>query len=64
MPTGITGLDEMIEGGLPRPSLTHVEINLARRRSLEVLKMCGTSHHLGKHAVDISVKGFVVYPGL
>jgi circadian clock protein KaiC len=44
--------------------LQNVEINLARRRSLEVLKMCGTSHHLGKHAVDISVKGFVVYPGL
>ncbi|MGB5101318.1 MAG: ATPase domain-containing protein [Methanothrix sp.] len=44
--------------------LQNEEINFARRRSLEILKMCGTSHHLGKHAVDISVKGLVVYPGL
>ena len=44
--------------------LQNEEINFARRRSIEILKMCGTSHHLGKHAVDISVKGFVVYPGL
>jgi len=44
--------------------LQNEEINFARRRSIEVLKMCGTSHHLGKHAVDISVKGLVVYPGL
>jgi circadian clock protein KaiC len=39
-------------------------INFARRRSIEILKMSGTSHHLGRHAVDISVKGLVVYPGL
>jgi len=39
-------------------------INFARRRSIEILKMSGTSHHLGRHAVDISVKGLIVYPGL
>jgi circadian clock protein KaiC len=44
--------------------LQNEEINLARRRSIEILKMCGTSHHLGKHALDISVKGLTVYPGL
>lgn len=44
--------------------LQNEEINFARRRSIEIVKMCGTSHHLGKHAVDISVKGLVVYPGL
>jgi len=44
--------------------LQNEEINFARRRSIEILKMCGTSHHLGKHAVDISAKGLVVYPGL
>ena len=44
--------------------LQNEEINFARRRSIEIVKMCGTSHHLGKHAVDISVKGIVVYPGL
>ena len=44
--------------------LQNEEINLTRRRTIEILKMCGTSHHLGKHAVDISVKGLVVYPGL
>lgn len=44
--------------------LQNAEVNLVRRRSIEVLKMSGTSHHLGKHAVDISVKGLTVYPGL
>ncbi len=44
--------------------LQNEEMNLARRRSIEILKMCGTSHHLGKHALDISVKGLTVYPGL
>ena len=39
-------------------------VNFSRRRSIEILKMSGTSHHLGRHAVDISVKGLVVYPGL
>jgi len=38
--------------------------NFSRRRSLEVVKMSGTSHHIGKHAVDISAKGLIVYPGL
>ncbi len=44
--------------------LQNAEVNMVRRRSIEVLKMCGTSHHLGKNAVDISVKGLTVYPGL
>ena len=44
--------------------LKNDEINLTRRRSIEILKMCGTSHHLGKHAVDISAKGIMIYPGL
>ncbi len=44
--------------------LHNVEINLTRMRSIEILKMCGTSHHSGKRAVDISVKGIVIYPGL
>lgn len=44
--------------------LKNEEINLTRRRSIEILKMCGTSHHLGKHAVDISAKGMMIYPGL
>ena len=44
--------------------LKNEEINLTRRRSIEILKMCGTSHHLGKHAVDISPKGMMIYPGL
>jgi circadian clock protein KaiC len=44
--------------------LQNAEVNLARRRSIEILKMSGTSHHLGKHAVDISAKGMTVYPGL
>ena len=44
--------------------LQNSEVNMVRRRSIEVLKMCGTSHRLGKNAVDISVKGLTVYPGL
>ena len=44
--------------------LQNEEINFTRRRSIEILKMCGTSHHLGKRAVDISAKGLVIYPGL
>lgn len=44
--------------------LQNAEVNMVRRRSIEVLKMCGTSHHLGRNAVDISVKGLTVYPGL
>ena len=44
--------------------LQNEEINFARRRSIEIVKMCGTSHHLGKYALDISVKGLTVYPGL
>jgi circadian clock protein KaiC len=66
---------EDAQPGIPYPSniaqvadgiilLQNEVINFARRRSIEILKMSGTSHHLGKHAVDISVKGLVVYPGL
>lgn len=44
--------------------LQNTEVNSLRRRSIEVLKMCGTSHHLGKYAVDISARGLTVYPGL
>jgi circadian clock protein KaiC len=66
---------EDIQPGAPYPAqmaqvadgiilLQNEEINFARRRSIEIVKMCSTSHHSGKHAVDISVKGLVVYPGL
>ena len=44
--------------------LHNTEINLARRRSIEILKMRGTSHPCGKYALDISTKGLTVYPGL
>jgi KaiC/GvpD/RAD55 family RecA-like ATPase len=44
--------------------LHNTEVNLARRRSIEILKMRGTSHPCGKFAVDISTKGLTVYPGL
>jgi circadian clock protein KaiC len=44
--------------------LHNTEVNLARRRSIEILKMRGTSHPCGKHAIDISAKGLTVYPGL
>jgi circadian clock protein KaiC len=44
--------------------LSNVEVNLVRLRSIEILKIAGTSHTLGKHAVDISAKGLTVYPGL
>jgi circadian clock protein KaiC len=44
--------------------LSNVEVNLIRLRSIELLKIAGTSHTLGKHAVDISAKGLTVYPGL
>jgi len=100
MPTGIPGLDNMMEGGLPRPSLILLagdagagkttfctqflckgadlgehglclltfggppDLLFNYASSYEFVKMCGTAHHLGKHAVDISVKGLVVYPGL
>jgi len=36
----------------------------ARRKYLEVLKMRGTKHLTGEHAVDINKNGFVVQPGL
>jgi KaiC/GvpD/RAD55 family RecA-like ATPase len=71
MPPGIQGLDTMIKGDLPKPSLTLLsgkavadEMNFSRRRPPEVVKMSGTSHHIAKHAVDISAKGLIVYPGL
>ena len=44
--------------------LQNAEVNLVRRRSIEILKMCGTSHPLGKHSLDISARGLTVYPGL
>ncbi len=44
--------------------LQNAEINMVRRRSIEILKMSGTAHRLGKHVVDISAKGLMVYPGL
>lgn len=44
--------------------LHNTEVNFVRRRSLEILKMAGTSHTSGKHALDISAKGLTVYPGL
>lgn len=44
--------------------LQNAEVNQARKRTIEVLKMSGTAHHLGKYAVDISAKGLTVYPGL
>jgi KaiC/GvpD/RAD55 family RecA-like ATPase len=44
--------------------LHNTEVNYVRRRSLEILKMAGTSHTSGKHALDISAKGLTVYPGL
>jgi circadian clock protein KaiC len=44
--------------------LQNAEVNQVRKRTIEVLKMSGTAHHLGKYAVDISAKGLTVYPGL
>ncbi len=44
--------------------LHNTEVNLSRRRSIEILKMRGTSHPCGKYAIDISTKGLTVYPGL
>ncbi|HWQ18489.1 MAG TPA: ATPase domain-containing protein [Methanotrichaceae archaeon] len=44
--------------------LRNSEAKLSRRRSLEVLKMRGTSHASGKIAIDISSQGLAIYPGL
>ncbi len=44
--------------------LRNAEIDMVRRRSIEILKMSGTAHRLGKHVVDISAKGLMIYPGL
>jgi circadian clock protein KaiC len=44
--------------------LQNAEVNQVRKRTIEVLKMSGTAHHLGKYALDISAKGLTVYPGL
>lgn len=44
--------------------LQNAEVDMVRKRTIEVLKMSGTTHHLGKYAVDISAKGLTVYPGL
>ncbi len=42
----------------------NTEVDRLRRRSLEILKMRGTSHMTGKQAVDISERGFIIHPGL
>ncbi|MEA2044946.1 MAG: ATPase domain-containing protein [Euryarchaeota archaeon] len=42
----------------------NTEVGRLRRRSLEILKMRGTSHMTGKQAVDISKRGFLIHPGL
>ncbi|HUI40310.1 MAG TPA: ATPase domain-containing protein [Methanothrix sp.] len=44
--------------------LQNAEVNLVRKRSIEILKMCATSHPLGKHSLDISARGLTVYPGM
>jgi KaiC/GvpD/RAD55 family RecA-like ATPase len=44
--------------------IQNAEVGMVRKRSIEVLKMSGTAHHLGRYAVDISAKGLTVYPGL
>lgn len=44
--------------------LYNMEMGSNRKRSIEILKMMGTRHRMGKHALDISDEGLVVYPGL
>jgi circadian clock protein KaiC len=44
--------------------LQNTEVDMVRKRTIEVLKMSGTAHHLGQYAVDISARGLTVYPGL
>ncbi len=44
--------------------LHNTEVDLVRRRSIEILKMRGTSHPSGKHAIDITTNGLTVYPDL
>jgi circadian clock protein KaiC len=44
--------------------LHNTEEDFVRRRSIGILKMCGTAHHLGRSAVDISSRGIMVYSGL
>lgn len=41
--------------------LHNIEVDLVRRRSIEILKMRGTSHPWGKRAVDITTKGLTAY---
>ncbi len=43
--------------------LQNEEINLARRQSIEIIKMRGMSHCLGKYVWDIFVKELAAYPG-
>jgi len=42
----------------------NTEVEKLQKRSPEILKMECVSHITGKHAVDISEKGFVFHPGL
>jgi len=44
--------------------LSNIEREDGRQKYLEILKMRGTEHMTGKHAVDISTDGFLVQPGL
>ncbi|NYT02889.1 MAG: KaiA-binding protein, partial [Methanosarcinales archaeon] len=44
--------------------LYNMEMGSTRKRAIEILKMMGTRHRMGKHALDISDEGLVVYPGL
>jgi circadian clock protein KaiC len=44
--------------------LSNIEYEDGRRKYLEVLKMRGSDHVTGKHAVDLSKNGFTVQAGL
>ena len=44
--------------------LSNIEYEDGRRKYLEILKMRGSDHTTGKHAVDLSAKGFIVQAGL
>lgn len=44
--------------------LNNIETDDGRRRSLEILKLRGTNHMTGKHAVDFSKNGLSVQAGL
>ena len=44
--------------------LYNIEYEDGRRKFLEILKMRGSDHTTGKHAVDLSKNGFSVQAGL